>query len=68
MISMYCRYFSEADSTDERAQHDALFSRIVNDSTTFHLWNSNTSSLVPEPNSLVERILNRYCLHCLDVL
>ncbi|BAT02192.1 uncharacterized protein At4g19900 isoform X2 [Oryza sativa Japonica Group] len=62
------RYFSEADSTDERAQHDALFSRIVNDSTTFHLWNSITSSLVPEPNSLVERILNRYCLHCLDVL
>uniref|UniRef100_A0A0E0ED83 Alpha 1,4-glycosyltransferase domain-containing protein n=1 Tax=Oryza meridionalis TaxID=40149 RepID=A0A0E0ED83_9ORYZ len=54
------RYFSEADSTDERAQHDALFSRIVNDSTTFHLWNSITSSLVPEPNSLVERILNPY--------
>uniref|UniRef100_A0A0E0LMC7 Alpha 1,4-glycosyltransferase domain-containing protein n=1 Tax=Oryza punctata TaxID=4537 RepID=A0A0E0LMC7_ORYPU len=40
------RYFSEADSTDERAQHDALFSRIVNDSTTFHLWSSITSSLV----------------------
>uniref|UniRef100_J3MM50 Alpha 1,4-glycosyltransferase domain-containing protein n=1 Tax=Oryza brachyantha TaxID=4533 RepID=J3MM50_ORYBR len=62
------RYFSEADSTDERAQHDALFSRIVNESTTFHLWNSITSSLVPESNSLVERILNRNCLRCLDVL
>uniref|UniRef100_A0A0D9X0F8 Alpha 1,4-glycosyltransferase domain-containing protein n=1 Tax=Leersia perrieri TaxID=77586 RepID=A0A0D9X0F8_9ORYZ len=62
------RYFSEAGSSDERAQHDALFSRIVNDSTTFHLWNSITSSLIPEPNSLVERILNRYCLHCIDVL
>ncbi|CAM0906331.1 unnamed protein product [Alopecurus aequalis] len=42
--------------------------RIVNDSTTFHLWNSITSSLVPESNSLVERILNHHCLHCLDVL
>ncbi|KAG8080068.1 hypothetical protein GUJ93_ZPchr0007g6074 [Zizania palustris] len=62
------RYFSEADNTVERAQHDALFSRIVNDSTTFHLWNSITSSLVPESKSLVERILNRYCLHCLDIL
>ncbi|KAG8099641.1 hypothetical protein GUJ93_ZPchr0013g34302 [Zizania palustris] len=62
------RYFSEADSTVERAQHDALFSRILNDSTTFHLWNSITSSLVPQSNSLVERILNHYCLHCLDVL
>lgn len=62
------RYFSVPDNEVERAQHDALFSRIVNDSTTFHLWNSITSSLVPESNSLVERILNRYCLHCLDVL
>ncbi|KAF0905956.1 hypothetical protein E2562_008978, partial [Oryza meyeriana var. granulata] len=39
------RYFSEADNTIERVQHDALFSRIVNESTTFHLWNSVTSSL-----------------------
>ncbi|KAL5197907.1 hypothetical protein ABZP36_001419 [Zizania latifolia] len=62
------RYFSEADNTVERAQHDALFSRIINDSTTFHLWNSITSSLVPESKSLVERILNHYCLHCLDIL
>lgn len=61
-------YFSKPDNGAERAEHDALFSRIVNDSTTFHLWNSITSSLVPESNSLVERILNHYCLHCLDVL
>ncbi|KAM0870658.1 hypothetical protein ACQ4PT_039886 [Festuca glaucescens] len=61
-------YFSKPDNEAERAEHDALFLRIVNDSTTFHLWNSITSSLVPESNSLVERILNHYCLHCLDVL
>ncbi|TVU38386.1 hypothetical protein EJB05_11753 [Eragrostis curvula] len=62
------RYFSEPDSMVERARQDAIFSRIVNDSTTFHLWNSVTAALVPEPNSLVERILNLHCLHCLDVL
>jgi hypothetical protein len=62
------RYFSEPDNMVEKAHHDAVFSRIVNDSTTFHFWNGITSTLVPESNSLVERILNRYCLHCLDVL
>ncbi|TKW35377.1 hypothetical protein SEVIR_2G367400v4 [Setaria viridis] len=62
------RYFSEPDNMVEKAHHDAIFSRIVNDSTTFHFWNGITSTLVPESNSLVEKILNRYCLHCLDVL
>jgi len=67
-MMLYCRYFSEPDNMVEKAHHDAIFSRIVNDSTTFHFWNGITSTLVPESNSLVERILNRYCLHCLDVL
>uniref|UniRef100_A0A0A9D6U6 Alpha 1,4-glycosyltransferase domain-containing protein n=1 Tax=Arundo donax TaxID=35708 RepID=A0A0A9D6U6_ARUDO len=62
------RYFSEPDNMVERAHQDALFSRIVNVSTTFHLWSGITSALVPESNSLVGKILNRYCLHCLDVL
>ncbi|CAN6219270.1 unnamed protein product [Urochloa humidicola] len=62
------RYFSEPDNMVEKAHHDATFARIVNDSTTFHFWNGITSTLVPESNSLVEKILNRYCLHCLDVL
>ncbi|KAL6657777.1 hypothetical protein ACP70R_005557 [Stipagrostis hirtigluma subsp. patula] len=62
------RYFSEPDNMVERAHHDALLSRIMSDSTTFHLWNSITSALVPESNSLVEKILNHYCIHCLDVL
>ena len=67
-MMLYCRYFSQPDNMVEKAHHDAIFSRIVNDSTTFHFWNGITSTLVPESNSLVERILNRYCLHCLDVL
>ncbi|CAL5086076.1 unnamed protein product [Urochloa decumbens] len=62
------RYFQEPDNMVEKAHHDATFARIVNDSTTFHFWNGITSTLVPESNSLVEKILNRYCLHCLDVL
>ncbi|KAL6856047.1 hypothetical protein ACP4OV_018849 [Aristida adscensionis] len=62
------RYFTKPDSMAESTRHDELFSRIVNDSTTFHLWNSVTSALVPESNSLVEKILNHYCLHCVDVL
>ncbi|CAN6205783.1 unnamed protein product [Urochloa humidicola] len=62
------RYFSEPDNMVEKADHDVMFARIVNDSVTFHFWNGITSTLVPETNSLVEKILNRYCLHCLDVL
>lgn len=62
------RYFSEPDNMVQKAHHDAIFSRIVNDSTTFHFWNGITSALVPEPGSLVSKILDRYCLHCLDVL
>ncbi|WVZ66384.1 hypothetical protein U9M48_015613 [Paspalum notatum var. saurae] len=62
------RYFSVPDNIVQKAHHDAIFSRIMNDSTTFHFWNGITSALVPESNSLVGKILNSYCLHCLDVL
>ncbi|KAK3125400.1 hypothetical protein QOZ80_7BG0604390 [Eleusine coracana subsp. coracana] len=62
------RYFSEPDNMVERAHQDAVFSRIMDNATTFHLWNGITSVLVPETNSLVGRILNSRCLHCLDVL
>lgn len=62
------RYFSVPDNMVQKANHDTIFYRIINDSTTFHFWNGITSALVPESNSLVEKILNRYCLRCLDVL
>jgi hypothetical protein len=68
MMLLCCRYFSEPDNMVQKAHHDAIFSRIVNDSITFHFWNGITSALVPEPSSLVSKILNRYCIRCLDVL
>ncbi|KAG6505791.1 uncharacterized protein At4g19900-like [Zingiber officinale] len=62
------RYFAEPVDEFEKAEQDNLFKRMMNESLTFHFWNALTSALVPEPNSLVERLLNQYCLHCLDVL
>ncbi|XP_072986249.1 uncharacterized protein At4g19900 [Typha latifolia] len=62
------RYFAEPADEFERVEQEALFMRMVKESITFHLWNSITSTLVPEPGSLVERLLNHYCLHCFDVL
>ncbi|XP_008805990.2 uncharacterized protein At4g19900 [Phoenix dactylifera] len=62
------RYFMAPTDDSERAQQDALLTRMQNESITFHFWNGLTSALVPEPNSLVERLLNGYCLRCSDVL
>nr|XP_018678103.1 PREDICTED: uncharacterized protein At4g19900 isoform X1 [Musa acuminata subsp. malaccensis] len=62
------RYFAEPADQFERAEQDDLLKRMLNESITFHFWNGMTSALVPEPNSLMERLLNQYCLHCLDVL
>lgn len=63
-----CRYFAEPVDEFEQAEQDNLVRRMMNESLTFHFWNGLTSALVPEPNSLVERLLNQYCLHCLDIL
>ncbi|XP_020113991.1 uncharacterized protein At4g19900 [Ananas comosus] len=62
------RYFAEPVDEFERVQQDGFYAKMMNESVTFHLWNSITSALVPEPNSLVDRILNHYCLYCRDVL
>ncbi|XP_058072078.1 uncharacterized protein At4g19900 [Magnolia sinica] len=62
------RYFATPATQAERAQQDILFKKILDESLAFHFWNSLTSSIVPEPESLVERLLNRHCLRCLDVL
>lgn len=61
------RYFVVPTDDSERAQQDALLTRMLNESITFHFWNGLTSALVPEPNSIVERLLNHYCLHCFDM-
>ncbi|KAJ4769588.1 hypothetical protein LUZ62_053845 [Rhynchospora pubera] len=61
-------YFAEPSDETETVEQDILFKRIIEESSAFHLWNSITSSLVPEPKSLIERILNHFCLRCLDVI
>ncbi|KAL9235237.1 hypothetical protein vseg_010015 [Gypsophila vaccaria] len=62
------RYFFSPLNDSEKVHQDALFKKIFNESYTFHFWNSLTSALVPEPDSLVARILNHFCTRCSDVL
>ncbi|KAG5516084.1 hypothetical protein RHGRI_036956 [Rhododendron griersonianum] len=62
------RYFSAPATESERTQQDELFQKMVDKSFTFHFWNSLTSALVPEPESLVSKLLNRHCIRCSDVL
>ncbi|XP_039167269.1 uncharacterized protein At4g19900 [Eucalyptus grandis] len=62
------RYFVAPSTEIERAQQDSLFRKILDKSLTFHFWNSITSSLVPEPGSLVTRLIDHRCIHCSDVL
>ncbi|KAI3988586.1 hypothetical protein MKX01_026950 [Papaver californicum] len=47
---------------------DVLFRKILEESYIFHFWNSVTSTIVPDPGSLVLRILNHFCIRCLDVV
>ncbi|GMH31024.1 hypothetical protein Nepgr_032867 [Nepenthes gracilis] len=62
------RYFTAPATESERTGEDVLFRKILNESYTFHFWNSLTWALVPEPNSLVARLINHYCIQCSDVL
>ncbi|KAH9605716.1 hypothetical protein KSS87_007723 [Heliosperma pusillum] len=62
------RYFLSPLNESEKVEQDGLYKKIMNESYTFHLWNSVTSALVPETESLVARILNRYCTRCSDLL
>ncbi|GAB2281127.1 hypothetical protein Dimus_015733 [Dionaea muscipula] len=62
------RYLAAPETESERFQQDALYSKILNESYTFHFWNSLTSTLLPEEGSLVARLINRYCIRCSDVM
>ncbi|KAL6992064.1 lactosylceramide 4-alpha-galactosyltransferase [Sarracenia purpurea var. burkii] len=62
------RYFYAPVSKTERAQEDELFKKMLNESFTFHFWNSLTSALVPESESLAARLINHHCIRCFDVL
>ncbi|KAK4488001.1 hypothetical protein RD792_003740 [Penstemon davidsonii] len=62
------RYFTAPRTETEKVEQDVLYNKILNQSVTVHFWNSLTSALIPESESLVFRLLNRYCIHCSDAL
>jgi hypothetical protein len=62
------RYFTAPATEIEKAQQDGLFRKILNKSLTFHFWNSLTSALIPEQESLVNRLIDHTCIRCFDVL
>ncbi|KAI5332300.1 PREDICTED: lactosylceramide [Prunus dulcis] len=62
------RYFTAPTTETEKAEQDALFRKILNESLTFHFWNSLTSSLIPELESLATRLIDHTCIRCTDVL
>ncbi|KAK6284142.1 hypothetical protein POUND7_003094 [Theobroma cacao] len=62
------RYFVAPTTETDKAQQDTLFQKILAESVTFHFWNSLTSALIPEPESLVTRLIDYHCIHCFDVL
>ncbi|KAL1829453.1 hypothetical protein ACET3Z_007865 [Daucus carota] len=61
-------FFTTPSTTSERSLQDGLFKKILNESVTFHFWNSLTSALIPEPDSLVAKLINHSCIRCSDVL
>eukprot|EP00257_Ricinus_communis_P018995 XP_015577847.1 uncharacterized protein At4g19900 [Ricinus communis] len=61
-------YFTTPATASEKARQDAMFIKILSESLAFHFWSSLTSALIPEPGSLVARLLDHPCIHCSDVL
>ncbi|KAM6575133.1 hypothetical protein CsatA_023460 [Cannabis sativa] len=62
------RYFTAPTTETEKFEQNSLFKKFLEESMTFHLWNSLTSALIPEPDSLVARLIDQYCIRCSDVL
>ncbi|KAL2620655.1 hypothetical protein R1flu_000860 [Riccia fluitans] len=62
------RYFVAPENETGQVEEDLLYKKIVEESYTVHLWNSLTSNRVPEPGSLVHRLMERKCLRCTDIL
>ncbi|CAN8325328.1 unnamed protein product [Cochlearia groenlandica] len=62
------KYFALPATEDEKLRQDELFKKILNESLTLHFWNGATYSLIPEPESLVARVLDHSCIRCSDVL
>ncbi|KAL5055307.1 hypothetical protein RYX36_035989 [Vicia faba] len=62
------RYFLAPATEAQKAQQDVLLEKILHESLTFHFWNSLTSALIPEPDSLVARLMNYACIRCSELL
>ncbi|PIA37765.1 hypothetical protein AQUCO_03000354v1 [Aquilegia coerulea] len=62
------RYFSTPADETERTKQYVLLLKILDGSYTFHFWNGLTSAVIPDPESLVAKLLNHHCIHCHDVL
>lgn len=62
------RFFAAPEDSIQKQRQMKLLTRIYEEAYTVHLWNSLTSNLVPEINSLVEIILSRSCLRCKDAV
>ncbi|XP_076927343.1 uncharacterized protein At4g19900-like [Bidens hawaiensis] len=62
------RYFTQLATDAEKADQDALYQKIVDEALVFHFWNSLTSGLVPEPESLAARLIDQHCIRCSDML
>nr|XP_043631124.1 uncharacterized protein At4g19900 [Erigeron canadensis] len=62
------RYFTAPATEVERADQDVLYQKILDESLVFHFWNSLTSGLVPEPESLAARLIDQKCIRCSDIL
>jgi hypothetical protein len=64
----FSRYFVTPTDKQQQAEEKELLSRIFEESFATHFWSRLTAVVVPEKGSLVETILNQYCLHCTDIL
>ncbi|GJT14233.1 alpha 1,4-glycosyltransferase domain-containing protein [Tanacetum coccineum] len=62
------RYFTRPATDTERTDQGVLYQKILDESLAFHFWNSLTSSIVPEPESLVARLIDQHCIRCSDML
>ena len=61
------RSFIAPSTETQKALQDVLLENILHNSLTFHFWNSVTFSLIPEPDSLVSKLLNYACIRCSEL-
>ncbi|KAI3798487.1 hypothetical protein L1987_33764 [Smallanthus sonchifolius] len=62
------RYFTPPATDAEKADQYVLYQKVLDEALVFHFWNSLTSGLVPEPESLAARLIDQHCIRCSDML